>query len=682
MTDERTNDDNEDYDNGEYNPRYYHCYCLQSLDSKYPYKSYVGFTTNPHRRLRQHNGILKNGGAWKTKRGGRPWEFCVIVSGFPTHRMALQFEWAWQHPNKSLIVRANIGDDQAKVLKRKRGIPGQMCMLKTLLECCPDLYDWNHLTLNFLKDRCKQIYIKSVAMPSLPASVQTFSNFDGNNTKNKTNISKTKANTNTKEQKRQGYRATDAIGDDDVNKQQLQNEKRPETPQTPTINTIISLEEMAFFPTRNQAKSKRKTKAKQATSSKPKANNSASDRSRNNKVRNRADNDDNATTVITTVAKQQENSKRESIGALYRRCRDFDFSDDDTSSLEYNYDNDGKELKQNPFNTSDDDVDVDDDDDSCSFLNVSIKNINISSSSLNEDSNEAINSLYQSSEDYNETTYIKEKVLVQKESTLKGKVRDVFWSQNTSYKTNDVNGMISLDSDSSIEIIVTTPIDRSTRKESWDYPVQKDTATPTNRSKEKSSKCRKRAPFIDQNTVLLKKESQYSLPEKSSSFNNYNSIDLTTASTGKENIDSLSIESHHSQDDYDLLSSDTDIDSVVPSAYISKKDISDISSSISPTKDDKSTNHDVMNHSAICSLSAHITTRRPKTKLRKILTAPCTESDDKDFICLEAGDYCDGSNGNSFLEIQSSITVQSIISPSTGRPFKTKRLSVVDLCSP
>ena len=150
---------------------HYHCYCLRSMDSKHPYKNYVGFTTNPERRLKQHNGLIKHGGANKTRRSGRPWEFVVVVSGFPTHRMALQFEYAWQHPAKSLLVRAAIGNQAARTLQRKRGTPGQMCILRTLLELCPTLYERNHLTLNFLKAESKAVWEKAPAMPALPAAV-------------------------------------------------------------------------------------------------------------------------------------------------------------------------------------------------------------------------------------------------------------------------------------------------------------------------------------------------------------------------------------------------------------------------------------------------------------------------------------------------------------------------------
>ncbi len=69
-------------------------YALHAADSNY---SYVGATNNFARRLREHNGIVKNRGARYTRRKvvdvAQPnWSPIFKVKGFPVRRQALQFE--------------------------------------------------------------------------------------------------------------------------------------------------------------------------------------------------------------------------------------------------------------------------------------------------------------------------------------------------------------------------------------------------------------------------------------------------------------------------------------------------------------------------------------------------------------------------------------------------------------
>ena len=71
----------------------YACYMLVSATGEHN-RTYIGFTVDPRKRIRQHNGDIK-GGAKYTKRG-RPWKIDTIVRGFPTQRKALSFEWHWK----------------------------------------------------------------------------------------------------------------------------------------------------------------------------------------------------------------------------------------------------------------------------------------------------------------------------------------------------------------------------------------------------------------------------------------------------------------------------------------------------------------------------------------------------------------------------------------------------------
>ena len=57
----------------------------------------MGATTNPDRRLQQHNGVLA-GGARATR--GKQWRRRFLVGGFGGEREALQFEWWWKYMSR------------------------------------------------------------------------------------------------------------------------------------------------------------------------------------------------------------------------------------------------------------------------------------------------------------------------------------------------------------------------------------------------------------------------------------------------------------------------------------------------------------------------------------------------------------------------------------------------------
>ncbi|KAI8055049.1 hypothetical protein BDF22DRAFT_675089 [Syncephalis plumigaleata] len=95
-------------------PNFYACYLLHSLQASYYQHAYVGSTNDPIRRLRQHNGELTQGARKTTKK--RPWAIAALSLA------ALQFEWAWQNPEKSrqLAALRNIPRQQASGNTRRK----------------------------------------------------------------------------------------------------------------------------------------------------------------------------------------------------------------------------------------------------------------------------------------------------------------------------------------------------------------------------------------------------------------------------------------------------------------------------------------------------------------------------------------------------------------------------------
>ncbi|KAI0512024.1 hypothetical protein KFK09_012658 [Dendrobium nobile] len=135
---------------------FFACYLLCSLSPRHKGRTYIGFTVNPQRRIKQHNGE-KSCGAWRTKRG-RPWEMVLCIYGFPSNVSALQFEWAWQHPTESLAVRK-----AASSFKSLSGLANKIKLAYSML----NLPSWDNLnlTVNFFSTK----YTKHIAgCPRLP----------------------------------------------------------------------------------------------------------------------------------------------------------------------------------------------------------------------------------------------------------------------------------------------------------------------------------------------------------------------------------------------------------------------------------------------------------------------------------------------------------------------------------
>ena len=70
-------------------------------------KTYIGATVNLQRRLRQHNREIKGGAKYTSK---DTWVRVCYVSGFPTWKDTLQFEWKWKQlsrkiPSKNSLQR-------------------------------------------------------------------------------------------------------------------------------------------------------------------------------------------------------------------------------------------------------------------------------------------------------------------------------------------------------------------------------------------------------------------------------------------------------------------------------------------------------------------------------------------------------------------------------------------------
>lgn len=109
---------------------FFGCYCLESQSDVWRGSSYIGFTTNPRRRVRQHNGELAHGA--RRTRARRPWHMVLFVGPFTSEVAGLRFEWSWTHPARSARLRRH-GAGAA----RPAGVVGTLRTLDAMLHTPP-----------------------------------------------------------------------------------------------------------------------------------------------------------------------------------------------------------------------------------------------------------------------------------------------------------------------------------------------------------------------------------------------------------------------------------------------------------------------------------------------------------------------------------------------------------------
>ncbi|KAF5294343.1 hypothetical protein FQR65_LT10796 [Abscondita terminalis] len=140
--------------------QFYGVYLLYCLNLKYKGRTYIGYTVDPNRRIKQHNKGRKAGGAWKTSNRG-PWSMVLIVHGFPNDISALRFEWAWQHPDRSRRLN--------HLIKKRRKEPAYDYTLRILSEMF-QVGPWNRLplTIRWLNHEYEREFIEKLPPLHMP----------------------------------------------------------------------------------------------------------------------------------------------------------------------------------------------------------------------------------------------------------------------------------------------------------------------------------------------------------------------------------------------------------------------------------------------------------------------------------------------------------------------------------
>ena len=100
-------------------------YVLQSTVQ--PSRVYIGFSTDPDHRLRQHNGEIA--GSSKFCKIGRPYKTLLRVSGFRAQVTALQYEWALTKHTRSTHARPLLAHPVMRARLDAAGVKARLAQL-------------------------------------------------------------------------------------------------------------------------------------------------------------------------------------------------------------------------------------------------------------------------------------------------------------------------------------------------------------------------------------------------------------------------------------------------------------------------------------------------------------------------------------------------------------------------
>ena len=152
----------------------FYCYLLCTQSGGY---TYVGATTDPDRRLEQHNGH-KAGGARATAlqvARGEIWRRVCVIEGIPEWRSALQLEWRWKQLSRPVRKGTGKRTKDRPLTRRLRALHELLLMEKPTESAIPyEMYPEGPPRIRWEREEDKVYYecLFKVPAPAPPASGQ------------------------------------------------------------------------------------------------------------------------------------------------------------------------------------------------------------------------------------------------------------------------------------------------------------------------------------------------------------------------------------------------------------------------------------------------------------------------------------------------------------------------------